>query len=87
MSDKRIGFDDLVSMLRDEFPKVRLRVIVSVGDAEASVEGGAALEHLAGSILFQHAIRRRFLAGGPQAAENQDRIRRMKVGYPWPDAE
>jgi hypothetical protein len=70
-------------IIRSEVRTMKLTILRSVEDAEFLLETVSNWEHLAGSLLFQHAVRRRYLGRRPGAAEDQNRIRSMKVGYPW----
>jgi len=67
--------DDLIQDLRRQFPG-RITV-VSYEGIKTARDLGIDCWHLAGSISFQHVIHDH---GTP---EEQDRLRAMRVGYPW----
>jgi len=81
-ADKRIGFDELASKIAADLPETNV-TILHPGDVEFLREIGALDWSLAGSMMFQRMIRQRVLDGKAGALADQDRIRAMRVGYPW----
>lgn len=57
---------------------------LSAGDIEWLLDLNAYdLEENAASMWFQHLIRRRVLRGAPFAREHEERVRSLRVGYPF----
>ena len=72
---KRVTFEILIAEIRKDAPG---RVtVVSYESIQFSRECGIECWHLAGTMCFQHVIHEH---GTP---EEQQRLREMKVGYPW----
>jgi hypothetical protein len=75
LNDKRVTFEELVEEIRKDAPGgVTVGSYESIRFARAC---GIDCWHLAGTLVFQHTIHDH---GTP---EEKQRLREMKVGYPW----